>query len=68
MAIAELSHDADRFNLDAYVARSRALDLAAIPWDDVARHPVPDETIRTLHYMQNIESHTIKARAGSFHS
>jgi len=59
MAIAELSHDADRFNLDAYVVRSRALDLAAIPWEDVARHSVPDETIRTLRYTQD---------AASFHS
>lgn len=47
------------FDLDAYVGRSRALDMSAIPRDEVARHPVPPEAIRTLRYMQDIESHTI---------
>jgi hypothetical protein len=47
------------FDLDAYVARSRALDLSAFAWDDVPRHPVAPEAVRTLRYMQDIESHTI---------
>ncbi|MBI2207008.1 MAG: ferritin-like domain-containing protein [Candidatus Rokubacteria bacterium] len=47
------------FDLDAYVARSGALDLSEIPWDDVPRHPVPAGALRTLRYMQDIESHTI---------
>src|SRR6202795_5191310 len=47
------------FDLDAYVARSGALDLDAIPWDEVARHPLPPQAARTLRYMQDIESHTI---------
>ncbi|MGH7372598.1 MAG: ferritin-like domain-containing protein [Candidatus Rokuibacteriota bacterium] len=47
------------FNLDSYVGRSRAVDLAAIDWADVPRHPVPPEALRTLRYMQDIESHTI---------
>jgi hypothetical protein len=46
-------------DLEAYVARSRALDLAAFPWADVPRYPVTPEAIRTLRYMQDIESHTI---------
>jgi len=46
-------------DLEAYVARSRAIDLAAFPWAEVPRHPVPPEAIRTLRYMQDIESHTI---------
>jgi hypothetical protein len=46
-------------DLEAYVARSRALDLSAFAWADVARQPVNPETIRTLRYMQDIESHTI---------
>jgi len=41
------------------VARSGALELTAIPWADVARFPVSPETIRTLRYMQDIESHAI---------
>ena len=47
------------FDLDTYVERSRALDLSAIDWAEVPRYPVPTETLRTLRYMQDIESHTI---------
>ena len=47
------------FDLDSYVGRSRAVDLAAIDWAEVPRHPVPSEVVRTLRYMQDIESHTI---------
>ena len=47
------------FDLDAWVARSRAIDLAEIDWEAVPHHPVAPEIIRTLHYMQDIESHTI---------
>ena len=47
------------FDLDAYVGRSRALDLSAFAWEDVPRHPVPAAAVRTLRYMQDIESHTI---------
>ena len=47
------------FDLDAWVARSGALDLEAVAWEDVARHPLPDGAVRTLRYMQDIESHTI---------
>ena len=47
------------FDLEAYVARSGALDLSAIDWADVDRHPIPAGALRTLRYMQDIESHTI---------
>jgi hypothetical protein len=47
------------FDLDAWVARSRAVDLSTIDWGAVPRHPVSPDTIRTLRYMQDIESHTI---------
>jgi hypothetical protein len=47
------------FDLDAYVGRSKALDLSAFAWDDVPRYHVPAEAVRTMHYMQDIESHTI---------
>ena len=47
------------FDLDAYVGRSRAVDLSAYAWDDVPRHPLPMEAVRTLRCMQDIEFHTI---------
>jgi hypothetical protein len=49
----------DAFDLEAYVARSRQLDLTGIAWEDVPRHPLPAAAVRTLRYMQDIESHTI---------
>lgn len=50
---------ATAFDLDTYIGRSRALDLAAIAWDHVPPHPLPPEAVRALRYMQDIESHTI---------
>ena len=47
------------FPFEAYLARSRAADLSGIAWDDVPRHPVPPEAVRTLRHMQDTESHTI---------
>ena len=46
-------------DIDAYASRSRALDLSGIAWDDVPRHPLSPDVLRTLRYMQDIESHTI---------
>ena len=47
------------FDLDAWVARSGALDLDAIAWADVGKYPVSPAVVRTLTYMQDIEAHTI---------
>jgi hypothetical protein len=47
------------FDLDAWVARSGALDLEAIAWAEVLKYPVSPATVRTLTYMQDIEFHTI---------
>ena len=47
------------FDIDAYLARTGALDLTRIEWADVPKYPVSPEAIRTLRYMQDIESHTI---------
>ena len=33
------------FDLDAWVARSRALDLSAVAWEDASRDPARPETI-----------------------
>jgi hypothetical protein len=47
------------FDINAYLARTSALDLTKVDWAAVPRYPLPAETIRTLKYMQDIESHTI---------
>src|SRR5262249_36102841 len=51
--------DMNVLDLDAYVGRSRALDLHDLDWDAVARRRLSPEAVRTLRYMQDIESHTI---------
>jgi rubrerythrin len=50
---------ATAFDLDAYLSRSRAVDLDAIAWEQVPQHPLSQDAIRTLRYMQDIESHTV---------
>jgi hypothetical protein len=47
------------FDIDAWVAHSRAIDLSEIDWASVPRTSIPPPAIRTLRYMQDIESHTI---------
>jgi hypothetical protein len=49
----------DVLDLDAYVGRSRAVRLDDLAWDEVARRSIDADTVRTLRYMQDIESHTI---------
>jgi len=47
------------FDLDAWIARSGALDLNAIAWSEVAKHPVSPASVQSLACMQDIEMHTI---------
>ena len=47
------------FDLETWVGRSRAVDLSTIDWAAVPRYPLSPHTIRTLRYMQDIETHTI---------
>jgi len=49
----------DERRLESYPDHSRALDLGGLAWQDVPRHPLPREAVRALHYMQDIETHTI---------
>jgi hypothetical protein len=35
------------------------METDGIRWEDVPRHPLPPEAVRTLHYMQDVEAHTI---------
>jgi hypothetical protein len=45
--------------IEAWAARTAALDLTGIAWDDVARHPLPDDARRVLRYVQDVEAHTV---------
>jgi len=45
--------------IDSWAPRSRAIDLEGIAWDDLRRVPLGTDALRTLRYMQDIESHTV---------
>jgi hypothetical protein len=47
------------FDLDRYLRNSRKVDLSGIDWDDVPNHPLSDGDVMCLHYMMDIEAHTV---------
>ena len=49
----------NKFAIDSWAPRSRAVDLEGIAWDDLRRVPLGTDALRTLRYMQDIESHTV---------
>ncbi|HZW59087.1 MAG TPA: hypothetical protein VFE85_02235 [Woeseiaceae bacterium] len=42
-----------------FIAGSAPISLAGIAWDAIADHPLPDDIVRILLYMQDVESHTV---------
>jgi hypothetical protein len=47
------------FDLDRYLRNSKKVDLTGIEWDEVPRHPLADGDVMCLHYMMDIETHTV---------
>ena len=47
------------FDLDRYLRASRKLDLSALRWEDIPRHPLADGDVMCMHYMMDIETHTV---------
>jgi hypothetical protein len=47
------------FDLDRYLRNSKKVDLSEIEWDQVADHPLSDGDVMCLHYMMDIETHTV---------
>src|SRR3954463_8570203 len=47
------------FDIDRYVRNSKKVDLTGIDWDDVPNHPLSDGDVMCLHYMMDIETHTV---------
>ena len=42
-----------------FMSGSRPIDLEGIEWDAIRDHPLPDDVLRVLAYMQDVESHTV---------
>ena len=47
------------FDLDRYLRNSKKVDLTGIEWDDDPQPPALDGDVMCLHYMMDIETHTV---------
>jgi rubrerythrin len=47
------------FDLDRYLRNSKKVDLSGIEWDQVPGHPLSTGDVMCLHYMMDIETHTV---------
>jgi hypothetical protein len=47
------------FDIDRYLRNSRKVDLSGVDWDDVPDHLLSDGDVMCLHYMMDIETHTV---------
>jgi hypothetical protein len=47
------------FDLDRYLRGSKKLDLSALAWEDIPNHPLSDGDVMSMHYMMDIETHTV---------
>ena len=42
-----------------FMSGSRPIDLEGIDWDAIPNYPIPEDVLRVLTYMQDVESHTV---------
>jgi hypothetical protein len=47
------------FDLDRYLRASKKLDLSGLDWEDIPNHPLTDGDVMCMHYMMDIETHTV---------
>ena len=47
------------FDIDRYLRNSKKLDVRDIEWDAIPAHPLSDGDVMCLHYMMDIETHTV---------
>ena len=47
------------FDLDRYLRNSKKVDLGEIDWESIPDHPLSDGDVMCLHYMMDIEAHTV---------
>jgi hypothetical protein len=52
-----LSGDPPQFR--RFMSGSRPIDLDGIDWNAIAGHPLVDDILRVVAYMQDVESHTV---------
>lgn len=42
-----------------FISKSQPLDLSGLDWESIPSHPLSDDLLRILAYMQDVESHTV---------
>jgi rubrerythrin len=47
------------FDIDRYMRNSRKLDLSGLDWEEIPNHDLSDGDVMSMHYMMDIESHTV---------
>ncbi len=47
------------FDLDRYLRNSKKVDLSGIDWDAIPNHELTDGDVMCMHYMMDIEAHTV---------
>jgi rubrerythrin len=47
------------FDLDRYLRNSKKVDLSELDWDDIPNHELSDGDVMSMHYMMDIEAHTV---------
>jgi len=47
------------FDLDRYLRNSKKVDLSGIAWEAIPDYPLSDGDVMCLHYMMDIETHTV---------
>src|SRR6059058_5115065 len=47
------------FDIDKYLRASKKLDLSHLDWDAIPDHPLSDGDVMSMHYMMDIETHTV---------
>ena len=47
------------FDLDRYLRNSKKVDLSGIDWAEIPDHPLSNGDVMCLHYMMDIETHTV---------
>ena len=47
------------FDIDKYVRNSKKLDLSFLDWDAIPEHELSDGDVMSMHYMMDIETHTV---------
>jgi len=47
------------FDIDRYMRNSKKLDLSHLDWEEIPKHELSDGDVMSMHYMMDIESHTV---------